>query len=214
MIALSTKILPPHLESRIKNENISLTSYNIIDPETIFIEVPEKIKYGIISSKNSIKALLHKKVKIENCFCIGPKTKIALEQNGYFVTNMFENATKLALFIQKNYKNEVFYFFCGTQRRDEIPKSFKNSKNTLFEVICYKNDTILRKFDEKWDFILFFSPNGVKTFFQNNTTNAMLICIGKTTANEAKKYSDKIAIAEETTIESVVEKAIHLFQLK
>ena len=120
---------------------------------------------------------------------------------------MSQNASELAHFIQKNYQNEAFWFFSGSKRRDEIPASFKNSKNTLFEVKTYKTTLNSVKFDQKWDGILFFSPSGVSSFTEKNTLgNSTIFCIGETTASEAKKFSQNIIVANATSVESVIAK--------
>ena len=123
---------------------------------------------------------------------------------------MHKNASELGDFIQKNYKNEDFHFFCGSQRRDEIPSAINNSKNTVFEIKTYKTELNTVMFDQKWDGILFFSPSGVESYItKNSIDNTPVFCIGNTTASEAKLHSkNKIYIAEENTIESVIEKAI------
>nr|MBX2828949.1 uroporphyrinogen-III synthase [Flavobacteriaceae bacterium] len=65
------------------------------------------------------------------------------------------------------------------------------------------------KFDQKWDGILFFSPSGIKSFLSENTMgNAIAICIGETTASEAKKYTRNVIVANATRIESVIAKAV------
>lgn len=65
------------------------------------------------------------------------------------------------------------------------------------------------KFAQKWDGILFFSPSGVESFvLENNLANSAVFCIGETTAAAAKKYTSSVIVANSTTVESVIAKAV------
>ena len=123
-------------------------------------------------------------MSIKNCFCVGHKTKFILEKNGLKVIEIGQNATELAQKIAKNYKNCVFYYFCGTIRREELPKALKSEKISLFEVKTYKTALKTKKFDQNWDGILFFSPSGVASYISENKDqrNTHAFCIGQTTA--------------------------------
>ena len=81
---------------------------------------------------------------------------------------------------------------------------------TLFEVKTYKTVLKTKKFDQKWDGILFFSPSGVASYISGNKhqTNTYAFCIGQTTASSAKKYFKRVVVANTNTIESVLEKTI------
>ena len=81
-----------------------------------------------------------------------------------------------------------------------------------------KSDEKIKKISDKeiyqeiFDAILFYSPSGIKSFMKNNLLNdSYCICIGKTTSNYAKKYSDKVLSCNVPTIENVIHKTIKLF---
>ncbi len=75
----------------------------------------------------------------------------------------------------------------------------------------YKTTLNPKKFDRQFDAVLFFSPSGVQSFFsENNIAIGKAICIGKTTASEAKKYTDNVVIANATTVESVIAKVVKI----
>ena len=58
--------------------------------------------------------------------------------------------------------------------------------------------------------MLFFSPSGVESYtLKNDLNDVTAFCIGKTTAAAAKKYTDSIVIAKETTIESVLKSVVN-----
>jgi len=126
---------------------------------------------------------------------------------------MAENANALAQVLIKKYKNSVFHYFCGVSRREELPRVLKNEKIIFFEIKTYCTDLNLKQFDQKWDAVLFFSPSGVVSYTtKNSLANTWAICIGETTANQAKKHTNKIAIANTTSVESVIVKTVKILK--
>lgn len=77
-----------------------------------------------------------KKIKI--CFCVGTKTAALLEKNGLKPAKIGENSADLAKFIAKNYSEKSFYFFCGDNRREELPNILKAENIQFKEIITYK----------------------------------------------------------------------------
>ncbi|MBW2937174.1 uroporphyrinogen-III synthase [Aureisphaera sp. CAU 1614] len=193
------------------DSGMDVLDYDAISIEFLDFDAPQFVKNGIFTSQNAARSVLGKNIQISNAFCVGEKTKQLLEENGQNVVKMSEYASELAIFIQNNYQNEEFYFFCGNRRKEEIPYSFKNLKNTLFELKTYKSELNSMKFDQKWDGILFFSPSGVQSFTTKNSLGTTpVFCVGNTTAEEAKLHiKSPIYIADDTTIESVIKKAIN-----
>ena len=119
---LSTKVLSPKNHKKISDARTKISDYNAIKIEKIDFNVNQRIENAIFTSKNSVKAVINKKLKIKNCYCVGEKTKSLLLKNGEKVVKSEENAQKLADFIVKSVKNSVFVFFCGNIKRDELPK--------------------------------------------------------------------------------------------
>jgi uroporphyrinogen-III synthase len=202
---------------------ISLYDYDAINIEFIDFKVPENLKNVIFTSQNAVRAFLEKCLIEEHrdikCFCVGEKTKLLLEKNDLKVIKTAKNASFLVNYISKYHKNDTFFFFCGNLRREEIPTELKKAKITVFEVKTYKTTLNQVFFDQKWDGILFFSPSGVQSFVQGNhcLTNGKMIsaiCIGDTTTSEAKKYTKNVFVSKNTTVESVIEKAIEIFEGK
>lgn len=213
MKVLSTKILSNEQKKLFQNTNIGLVEYNAISIQFLEFEALDFIKNAIFSSQNAVQSIVEKKIKIENVFCVGEKTKQFLIKNGQNIVKMSKNASELGDFIKKNYQNEDFYFFSGNLRMEAIPDSIRASKNTIFELKTYKTELNSMKFYQKWDGILFFSPSAVKSFTTHNSlTNTPIFCIGNTTAKEAKKHTELIYIADNQSIEGVIEKAIKTLQ--
>ena len=226
MQILSTKKLKSNQRDLLLGAGFRLVEYNAIAIEQLDFKIPSKIENAIFSSQNGVKAFISQAkallasqkgeepgVRIAKIFCVGQKTKELLKENGLKVVKMAQNSAELGHFIAKDYKNESFHYFCGSKRRDELPKILKTSKIQFFEVKTYKTILKPHKFSQKWDGILFFSPSGVKSFIAQNTLeNTPAFCIGATTAAEAKKHTATVVIANSTSVESVIAKTVKTLQ--
>ncbi len=210
---LSTKKLKSTQRESLREASLSIVEYDAIEVTNLDFKVPENIANAIFTSQNAVRSFIENKNAykkgIGKCFCVGEKTKSLLEKNGHKVFKMTANSSELAHFILKEHQNDSFYFFCGSLRREEIPSTLKKAKIEIFEVKTYETTLNLVRFEQKCDGILFFSPSGVQSFTsENKIENSMAICIGSTTASEAKKHTDNIKIAQKATIESVINQVI------
>ncbi len=210
---LSTKKLSPVQKDQLLQQGVHVVDYDAIAVTFLDFDAPEIIDNAIFTSQQAVRSFLEKSqgvLSIKNCFCVGEKTKSFLEENGLKVIEIGQNAAELAQNIAKNYKKSDFYYFCGTIRREELPKALKSEKMTVFEVKTYKTVLKTKKFDQNWDGILFFSPSGVASYISENKPkkNSCAVCIGLTTATSAKKHFKSVVIAPTSTIESVLEKTI------
>lgn len=202
---LSTKKLTEPQRSLLLQAGIGLVEYNAIAIEEVDFKAGEKIENAIITSQNAVKALIDNKVLIENCFCVGEKTKEQLEANGYQVEVVVNYGKELAEIIVQNYADKKFTFFCGNLRRDELPELLTKNKVDFTEIEVYKTILKPKKFERSFDGVLFFSPSAVESFVnENSLKNTKAFCIGTATAAEAENYTDKIIIATKPTIENVI----------
>ncbi len=202
---LSTKKLSESQRSLLLQAGIALVEYDAIAIGPVNFEVKTKIENAIITSQNTVKALLNKHIQIENCFCVGVKTKMMLEANGYKVKVMADYGKVLAEIITKEFASEAFTFFCGNLRRDELPGLLKEKHVKFTEIEVYKTILKPKTFERTFDGILLFSPSAVESFTKENSLkNSIAFCIGTTTAAEAEKYTNKIVIATKPTIENVI----------
>lgn len=217
MKILSTKKLKPNQRDLLLGSGFKVVDYDAIGIEFLDFKMPSELKNIIFTSQNGVKSLVHNSEFAPSqweragvrVFCVGPKTQTLLEQNGLKVTKTAQNSAELGDFITKNYKTESFYFFCGTIRRDEIPTILKSAKIDVIEVKTYKTTLKPKKFDRKWNGILFFSPSGVESFItENKMNNSIAFCIGTATATEAQKHTSNVVIANSTSVESVLAKTV------
>ncbi|MES1219563.1 MAG: uroporphyrinogen-III synthase, partial [Bacteroidota bacterium] len=129
-----------------------------------------------------------------NIYCIGNTTKQLIieyfgEEKRLGTAN---SAAELAeLIVEENSSDEVL-FFCGDQRRDELPAILRANDIDVTEIVVYHTIPVPRKVTKKYNGILFFSPSAVDSFFKMNKAGeqTILFAIGNTTSNAIKKYTD------------------------
>ena len=98
---------------------------------------------------------------------------------------------------------EVF-FFCGDQRRDELPQTLAGQGIRVNECIVYTTIPTPHRVEESYDGIAFFSPSAVHSFFSVNTelpAATLLFAIGRTTAGAIRQYT-----ANRTIVSGIPEK--------
>ncbi|GEP91954.1 uroporphyrinogen-III synthase [Chitinophaga terrae (ex Kim and Jung 2007)] len=105
-------------------------------------------------------------------------------------------------------------FFCGSQRRDELPGILTAGGIKVNEYVIYENIPVPTVAGSEYDGILFFSPSAVKSFFSANRIPPATVCfaIGSTTARALEEHTDnKIISSTYTSEESMVQTAIFYF---
>ena len=172
----------------------------------------------VFTSMNAVEAV-HKQVKGSTnweTFCIGNTTKKLIKE--YFavknISGFADNASTLAEVIVARKNINKVIFFCGDQRRDELPEKLKKNKIEVEEIEVYKTIATPEKILKQYDAVLFFSPSAVKSFFSINKLNSStkLFAIGDTTANEIKNFTGQsILNANKPGKEKLVDLAINYF---
>ncbi len=212
---LSTRILDKTQETRLKNAGIAIESYDAIHIQYLDNEIPEGYNHLIFTSKNGVKGYLRNlntspaNTKDITCFCVGEKTKSFLEEIGFFVGKMAQNSSQLGEFIAEKGKKGPFLIFTGNRNRPELRKILEENEIPFREVMVYETVENPKKFDKAYQCILFYSPSGVHSFITaNSPNNAMAICIGETTAREARKHFQTVLVAETPTTDNVIDTLI------
>ncbi len=217
MTVLSTKKLKPNQRELLLNAGLQFVEYDAIRTQEVAFTLSRKLKNVIITSQNGVRALLNnlsseQLESIKSCFTVGTKTTALLAENGIKVTKTAQNGEELARFIAENYKIESFTYFCGRQRRDELPTLLKENNVACEEVMVYETHQITQSFDRTFDGILFFSPSGVNAFAKANKNTPAIdstaFCIGETTATTARLHFKKVIVSNATSIESTIAKAV------
>jgi uroporphyrinogen-III synthase len=232
IMILSTGVLPAYLAEEAEANNIYPDIISFIKTEPIqSIEVQQEIEQALLqeatvifTSRNAIEAVAAElkdeetdPITIEwNIYCVGDKT--AELAGKYFgeekIYGSADNAEELAeLIIEEDIADEVI-FFCGDQRRDELPDTLRANDIEVNEIIVYQTVGVPQKVTTNYDGILFYSPSGVESFFKVNKIDkkTILFAIGNTTSNAIKKYSDnKIIISKQPDKEQMVREVVNYF---
>lgn len=180
--------------------------------------VKDPIKHVIFTSQNAVESLLDSfmasELNFEHIYCVGRRTKRLIEKNIGKVTHVENSASKLGLFLSNHINDEEITYFCGNKRRDELPDILRQKGISLHEVIAYQTLLSPNQLDKKYDGILFFSPTGIESFLSKNKIgHEVAFCIGGTTANEAKKYFNKVVEAKLPSVDSVLN-AVNTYFIK
>jgi uroporphyrinogen-III synthase len=217
MRILSTKKLQPNQKQFLLNADFS-----VIDADFITIENKKITLEGIndnliFTSANAVKAIAEisevQDIRRNPCFCVGEKTAGLLDEVGFTVVEIADNASQLAEIIKNGYKNESFTFFCGNLRMETLPLSLKISGISFNEIEVY--DTALNPQEIKADIdgILFFSPSGVESYLVKNTINdEVCFCVGETTAKALQQTTKNIIIANKPSVENVIIQCINYYK--
>jgi uroporphyrinogen-III synthase len=224
---LSTKSLPGSLVETSREKGIAMEVIPFIQTETIeSVEVQQEVEHAsiksttaIFTSKNAVEAvisLLEDQQPDWDIYCIGHATKKSVVD--YFgedkIIATADNAADLAeLIVDENSVDEAL-FFCGNQRRDELPDRLRANDIEVHEIRVYHSVAVPKKITKKYNGIVFFSPSAVDSFFGVNTlpSDTILFAIGNTTANSIKKYSEnKIIISKKPDKNDMIRQVINYF---
>jgi uroporphyrinogen-III synthase len=124
------------------------------------------------------------------------------------------NASELANALSLIVTNEKIIFFCGDQRRDELPSILKEHGIEVEEIIVYKTIPQPVRIDKDYDGIAFYSPSAVHSFFSVNKLNksTIVFSIGSTTSESVRQYTiNPIIEAGEPGKENLIKKILDYY---
>lgn len=223
---LSTRPLDQSLIQQAAEKNIVVEVQSLITIKAVtdnelqaaIIELasqPVSVAITSINAAKAVAACLHGLSTKWEIFTIGTATKNYISDHfgNHCIAGTASNASLLAdIIIARQVKDLIF--FCGNQRRDELPGKLGASDVEVREIVVYKTLYAASKTDRLYDGILFFSPGAVQSFFSANTTgkNAVLFAIGATTAESISVYSNNpVIVSAVPSAEALVDKAINHF---
>ena len=214
---LSTKVLSPSQRETLVNAYFSVIEEDFIATKNQNFDLTEINSNLIFTSQNAAQSvLLHPKyqeLKSKNVFCVGIKTKALLEENGFNVIVYVDYAADLAEIITLIYANESYTFFSGNLRKETLPIALKEANIKFNEIQVYETSLTPIKIKETVEAILFFSPSGVESYLmENKLKKEICFCIGETTATALPINVKNIIVANQPSIEEVIEDAIAEFK--
>ena len=214
---LSTKVLSPSQRETLVNAYFSVIEEDFIATKNQNFDLTEINSNLIFTSQNAAQSvLLHPKcqeLKSKNVFCVGIKTKALLEENGFNVIVYVDYAADLAEIITLIYANESYTFFSGNLRKETLPIALKEANIKFNEIQVYETSLTQKKIKDTVEAILFFSPSGVESYLmENKLKKEICFCIGETTAAALPINVKNIIVANQPSIEEVIENAIAEFK--
>ena len=214
---ISTKKLSGVHKQELQKAGLELIEADFIQTENKPFEIKDLNDNLIFTSQNAVHSVLavsnQEELKTKNVFCVGLKTKILLSESGFNVVAYTGYASDLAEIITLIYGKESFTFFSGNLRRETLPNALKEANVKLNEIQVYETSLTPQKIKTPADAILFFSPSGVESYLKENTIKKeTCFCIGETTADALHKITKNIIIADQPTVEDVIEDVIEEYK--
>ncbi|WP_291286570.1 uroporphyrinogen-III synthase [Flavobacterium sp.] len=214
---LSTKKLSTEQKQALTTANLEVIEADFIQTEHKPFEIKDLNDNLIFTSQNAVHSILsHPKLeelKSKNVFCVGLKTKILLSEDGFNVVAYTGYAADLAEIITLIYRSESYTFFSGNLRRETLPKALKDAEIKFNEIQVYDTSLTPQKIKTAVDAILFYSPSGVESYLKENTIKKeTCFCIGETTAEALHKITKNIVIADQPTVEDVIEDVLQEYK--
>lgn len=224
---LSTRPLNSSSVAEAKAAGISIDTVSFIETEPATSrEVLDRVKQTlqrsatvIFTSMNAVEAVAAEQKTAKpawTIYCLGNTTRQLVGK--YFgegaIVGTANSASELAKLIAGRNHIEEAVFFCGDQRRDDLPEILRSHHINVDEIVVYHTNAVPHKIEKIYDGILFFSPSAVESFFRNNITGdqTILFAIGNTTATEIKKHTNnRIIISSSPGKEAMVKDMIHYF---
>ncbi len=109
------------------------------------------------------------------------------------------------------------YFFCGDQRRDELPGLLKRAGIKVHEKVVYRTMLTPHEITRSYDGIAFFSPSTVESFFSVNkmAPETVAFAIGGTTAAAVRERCENpMIVGDRPDAEALVRRMINYFEHK
>ena len=224
---LSTRPIDAPLINEARHQNIEIDILSFIETVPIrSIEVQQEIENALLKSSAVVFTSMNAVEAVANeldghqpdwrIYSIGNTTRQLVKK--YFgekaIAGTAESAAELAELIVEEDNSDDIFFFCGEQRRDELPDILRSNDIDVNEIVVYQTIQVKHKIEKTYHGILFFSPSAVQSFFSNNkiSDQTILFAIGNTTATEIKKYTNnKIITGDEPGKENLVTEMIRYY---
>jgi uroporphyrinogen-III synthase len=224
---LSTRPLSPAILDEAAQNNIGIDIIPFIHTEQlqgeqVKLEITallEREMVAVFTSMNAVEAVAeHAGSRQPNwkIFCIGDATGTLVRRHfgAGTIAGHAQSAGALADVIVAAGVEEAV-FFCGDQRRPELPEKLAASNVSLKEITVYRTIATPAKVEKNYNGILFFSPSAAESFFSVNKVNTytVLFAIGNTTGDTIRKFTSNAVITSDAPgKEELARNAINYFK--
>ncbi|MEN9686923.1 MAG: hypothetical protein RLZZ28_2709 [Bacteroidota bacterium] len=223
---LSTRPLQASLIAEAAGKGIEIEVLSFIETRPIAtIDVLEEISLAadkmatvVFTSMNAVEAVsnaLDGFVPDWSIYCMGYATRDLVKKHfgEEYIFGTAANAGELADKLIDTDCEELI-FFCGNNRRNELPEKLMHEGIEVQEIMVYETENTPHLIVKDYRGILFFSPSAVESFFSVNQIpeTALVFAIGETTRQTIQKFSgNRIIVSKEPGKEQLVRQAIAYF---
>lgn len=215
MYALSTKPLTPAQLALAQRLGLQIDSVSLLHielrGEVAASAWTQPYDGWVLSSQNALRALAGWwPAPDQRCplAVVGSKTAAAAQAAGLTVACQANRASELAPQVEAAGWQRIA-FFCGNQRRDELPDYLRQRGRQVDEYVVYHSHPQPQVIDlSLYQGVLFFSPSGVRTLLQVNAwpQDTVALAIGPTTAAAFVEMTGQAAhLPSEPTVEAVLQ---------
>ena len=205
------------IEVRSFIDTAAVTTAAVVTQIRQALQEPTTVVFTSMNAVTAVAAYVAEQKPEWNIYSIGTSTDLLVKN--YFSETLIAgtayNAADLAkLIINDRFADEVI-FFCGNQRRDELPDMLRNNDIDVREIEVYQTIALPQRMVKDYDGILFFSPSAVESFFSDNhiKEQTILFAIGNTTAESIKEFTNnKIIISTTPGKENLVQQMMAYFE--
>lgn len=220
---LSTQSLPDALIEEAGGRGLQLEALPFIatqavEDEALKRQIGELLRRrlsAVFTSRHAVEAIGNEGRPEWKIFCIG---RMAAERFGEgAIAGTANSARELAEEIIRSGIEKEVYFFCGDQRREELPARLREAGFTVNERIVYRTVQTPHPVDRAFAGIAFFSPSGVESFFSVNRTSpeTVLFAIGRTTAGAISAHCrNPVVVGSQPDKEMLIRQMIDHFSKK
>ena len=221
---LSTKTLRAPIVATLQGfDELLFTESDFIAPTPIPFESPIPHTPIVFTSSNAVRfaaaGFSNPEDITVDIFCLEGATAEAVANTfgAGRICGTAGDAAGLAREIISRNSHKAVTFFCGNERRDELPRMLDEAGIEVREVVVYTTRPTPRRLTEIPNAVLFFSPSAVISFFSLNQlpVTVPLFAIGATTAASirVKAGNNKIITATRPEQEAMLAAIINHFQL-
>jgi len=226
---LSTRALDAALIGQAQASGISIDILSFIETtpiEDAALKVKVKELGGrgltvIFTSMNAVEAVANMlggaPATSWRIFCIGAATRKLVEKHFGIdaVAGTAPSAAALARVVIDAGSDDIV-FFCGDQRREELPGILSQGGVRMDEVVVYHTLETPHLVERIYDGVAFFSPSAVRSFFSMNKADERVcfFAIGETTAAAIQGFAPgrPLVISTAPEKEALVRQVIEYFQ--
>ncbi len=226
---LSTRPLSPELITGAAEKGITIDVVPFITTEVVedgllqqrIGELGGRRLAAVFTSTNAVEAVApwSRGTRLWTIFCIGAATRRLVEKHfgEGAIAGTAESALALAKKIISQEEDAEIFFFCGDQRREDLPSVLRQAGFRVNELVVYQTKATPHKTERSYEGLVFFSPSAVESYFSVNTVAAgtTLFAIGRTTAAAIQVFcSNPVVVAEQPDAAILISQVIDHFQIK